>query len=65
MHKLYIGNLNPSVSDGTLRGLLDEHGVVATNLLLKRTYAFVDCPDQENVDKAIDKLNGMSRFHFT
>jgi len=62
MFRVYVGNLNPEVDEGTLRGLLEEHGIAAGNILVKRKYAFVDCPDQENVDRAIDSLNGRLRY---
>lgn len=59
MNKLYIGSLPADVNEGTLRQLFQEHGITCTNVLVKKGgYAFVDCPDQTSVDKAIDKLNG-------
>nr|AYA72644.1 insulin-like growth factor 2 mRNA binding protein 1 [Pinctada fucata] len=57
MYRVYVGNLDPAVDEGTLRGLFEDHGIVVGNILKKRNYAFVDCPDQNNVDKAIEKLN--------
>ncbi|VDI18325.1 insulin-like growth factor 2 mRNA-binding protein 1 [Mytilus galloprovincialis] len=58
MFRVYCGNLSPAVNEETLRDLFEEHDIeIAGNVLVKRNYAFVDCPDQENVDKAIDKLN--------
>ncbi|XP_052826270.1 insulin-like growth factor 2 mRNA-binding protein 1 [Octopus bimaculoides] len=60
MFKVYIGNLPPNISDSNLSGLLKEHGVETSHILLKSNYAFLDCPDQINVDKAIDKLNGFN-----
>lgn len=58
MFRVYCGNLSPAVNEGTLRDLFEEHDIeVAGNILVKRNYAFVDCADQVNVDKAIDKLN--------
>lgn len=58
MFKVYLGNLPPNISESNLSGLLKEHGVETSHILLKSNYAFIDCPDQTNVDKAIDKLNG-------
>lgn len=58
MFRVYVGNLDPQVEEGTLRGLFEEQGVVVGNILVKRNYAFVDCPDQANCDRAIDRLNG-------
>lgn len=63
MFRVYCGNLSPAVNEETLRDLFEEHGIeVAGNILVKRNYAFVDCPDQVNVDKAIDKLNRECAF---
>ncbi|XP_067650630.1 insulin-like growth factor 2 mRNA-binding protein 2 isoform X2 [Haliotis asinina] len=64
MFRLYIGNLSTDVTEGTLRGLFEEQGVAVNNILLKRSFAFVDCPDQENVDKAIENLNGYNLLGF-
>ena len=59
MSKLYVGNLPPETSDGTLRKFLLEHNLSCTSVMVKRGgYAFVDFPDQSSADKAIDKLNG-------
>ena len=56
--RLYIGNLKPNTNEETLRTLFDEHGIEVGSVLVKRTFAFVDCPDQAAADSAIDKLNG-------
>lgn len=61
MFKLYVGNLSPGVTEGTLRGLFEEEGVIVSSVVLKKNYAFVECPDQANVDRAIDRLNGRYR----
>ena len=64
MFRVYCGNLSPAVNEETLRDLFEEHSIeVAGNILVKRNYAFVDCPDQDNVDKAIDKLNREYLLH--
>lgn len=64
MFRVYCGNLSPAVNEETLRDLFEEHDIeIAGNVLVKRNYAFVDCPDQENVDKAIDKLNRKYFMH--
>lgn len=60
MFRVYVGNLNPEVDEGTLRGLFEDRGVQTGNILVKRKYAFVDCPDQDNVDRAISSLHGTS-----
>ncbi|XP_060553463.1 insulin-like growth factor 2 mRNA-binding protein 2 isoform X2 [Ruditapes philippinarum] len=56
--RVYVGNLMPNCPEDTLRFLFEEHGVEVGHILVKRSYAFVDCEDQANVDKAIEKLNG-------
>jgi len=58
LFRLYVGNLRPNISEDALRNLFGQNGVEVENILVKRSYAFVDCPDQENVDRGIDKLNG-------
>ena len=63
LFRVYVGNLKPNVDDGTLRNVFEEHGIVVGNVLVKRSFAFLDCPDQINVDKAIDRLNGVYFTH--
>ena len=58
MFRVYVGNLDPAVDEESLRGLFEENGIEVGNILKKRNYAFVDCPDQANVDRAIDNLHG-------
>lgn len=59
MSKLYVGNLPTDVNEGTLRQLFADQGVTTTNVLVKRGgYAFIDCQDQTDIDRAIDELNG-------
>lgn len=58
MYRVYVGNLDSRVTGDTLHSLFHEHKLRPDNILLKRGYAFVDCPDQYTVDKAIDNLNG-------
>ncbi|GAB6030462.1 hypothetical protein CHUAL_007328 [Chamberlinius hualienensis] len=61
MNKLYVGSLPADVNEGTLRQLFQEHSINCTNVLVKKGgYAFVDCPDQNSVDKAIVELNGFN-----
>lgn len=62
LFRLYIGNLKPNCPEDILRSVFAEHGVEVGNILVKRSYAFVDCPDQANVDLGIDKLNGKYAF---
>ena len=63
MNKLYIGNLPAEANEASLRQLLQDSGCgTVTSVLVKRGgYAFVDCPEQATVEKAIEKLNGMPK----
>lgn len=58
MYRAYVGNLDSRVTEETLYSLFEEHDLGPSNVVLKRGYAFVDCPDQILLDKAIDELNG-------
>ena len=51
-------NLDSGVTEQTLDSLLRERGLSSDNILIKRGYAFVDLPDQNSLDKAIDSLHG-------
>ncbi|XP_048754622.2 insulin-like growth factor 2 mRNA-binding protein 2 isoform X2 [Ostrea edulis] len=57
MYRVYVGNLDPAVEEGTLRGLFEEHGIAIGTILKKRNYAFIDCADQSNVERAISQLH--------
>ncbi|XP_052794945.1 insulin-like growth factor 2 mRNA-binding protein 2 [Mya arenaria] len=61
LYRLYVGNLHPNSSEETLRSLFVQHGIEVESILVKRSYAFVDCPDQTNVDRGIDRLSGRCR----
>ena len=58
MYRAYVGNLDCQVTEETLHSLFDERDLGPANVVVKRGYAFVDCPDQILLDKAIDELNG-------
>ena len=58
MYRLYLGNLAAEVRDVSLHDLFASEGLSAFNILVKRGYAFVDCPDQITFDKAIESFNG-------
>merc|ERR1712016_376726 len=60
MYRVYLGNLDSRVTEETLHSLFEEHNLSVSNILVKRGYAFVDCPDQTTLDQAIDKLHGES-----
>ncbi|XP_052682204.1 insulin-like growth factor 2 mRNA-binding protein 2 isoform X2 [Crassostrea angulata] len=57
MYRVYVGNLDQAVDEGTLRGLFEEHGIAIGTILKKKNYAFIDCADQNNVERAINQLN--------
>ncbi|XP_052246177.1 insulin-like growth factor 2 mRNA-binding protein 3 isoform X2 [Dreissena polymorpha] len=59
LYRLYVGNLKPNCSEQSLRSLFALHAVEVESILVKRSYAFVDCVDQANADRGIDKLNGL------
>ena len=65
MSKLYIGNLAAEANEAALRQLLQESGVgnVSSVLVKRGGYAFIDCPEQSTVDRAIEKLNGKFTFY--
>ena len=65
MFRLYCGNLDSRVTEETLQDLFEENSLSVTNVVVKRGYAFVDCPDQTTLDKSIDKLNGKSKLSTT
>ncbi len=58
MYRAYVGNLDSRVTEESLHSLFEEHGLNPNSILLRRGYAFVECPDQTVLDKAIDELNG-------
>ena len=58
MYRVYMGNLDSEVTEETISNLLDQHRLSSTSIVLKRGYAFVDCPDQETFDQTIEQLNG-------
>lgn len=61
MSKLYIGNLAAEANEAALRQLLVESGVgnVSSVLVKRGGYAFIDCPEQSTIERAIEKLNGI------
>ena len=64
MHRVYIGNLDSRVTEDGLRQLLEELRLSFRSVVIKRSYAFVDCSDQENFERALEKLNGKIRMYF-
>jgi len=58
MYRLYLGNLDKQVHEQTIHDLFEAQGLSTENIIIKDGYAFVDCPDQSTVDRAIDSLQG-------
>ncbi|XP_036693146.1 insulin-like growth factor 2 mRNA-binding protein 1 isoform X3 [Balaenoptera musculus] len=59
MNKLYIGNLNESVTPADLDKVFAEHKIsYSGQFLVKSGYAFVDCPDEHWAMKAIETFSG-------
>ncbi|MEJ1286544.1 hypothetical protein NN561_017552 [Cricetulus griseus] len=58
MNKLYIGNLNESVTPADLEKVFAEHKIsYSGQFLVKSGYAFVDCPDEHWAMKAIETFS--------
>jgi RNA recognition motif-containing protein len=62
---IYVGNLSRFVTEDALRNLFEGFGQVTTVRLIKdkfsgepRGFGFVEMPEQEEAQKAIDALNG-------
>lgn len=62
---IYVGNLIRSVTEDQLRELFSAYGEVTTVRIIKdretgmvRGFAFVEMPNDEDAQKAIDALNG-------
>uniref|UniRef100_A0A8C9FRE1 RRM domain-containing protein n=1 Tax=Pavo cristatus TaxID=9049 RepID=A0A8C9FRE1_PAVCR len=59
MNKLYIGNLNESVTPADLEKVFNDHKIsFSGQFLVKSGYAFVDCPDEQWAMKAIETFSG-------
>ncbi|XP_025910266.1 insulin-like growth factor 2 mRNA-binding protein 1 isoform X3 [Nothoprocta perdicaria] len=64
MNKLYIGNLNESVTPADLEKVFAEHQISFSGpFLVKSGYAFVDCPDEQWAMKAIETFSGKVELH--
>ncbi|XP_071762103.1 insulin-like growth factor 2 mRNA-binding protein 1 isoform X3 [Centroberyx gerrardi] len=64
MNKLYIGNLNESVTAEDLGKTFDDHKIpYSGQFLMKTGYAFVDCPDDQWAMKAIETFSGKVELH--
>jgi len=61
--KLYIGNMDPDVTEDILKDFFTEKGINLNHLVrldLKGTYGFVEFSDQSTADKAIDQCHRKS-----
>ncbi len=57
--KLYVGNLNYSVTNDELQTLFAEHGnVVSVNIIDGKGFGFVEMSNVEEAEKVKDALNG-------
>jgi RNA recognition motif. (a.k.a. RRM, RBD, or RNP domain) len=62
MYRAYIGNLDSEVTEEMLCELLRQRNITTTAIVLKRGYAFIDCPDSKSFQTAIGQLNGICSF---
>jgi RNA recognition motif-containing protein len=57
--KLYVGNLNYSVTNEQLKELFSNYGeVLNVNLIEGKNFGFVELSSQSEAEKAKDSLNG-------
>lgn len=59
MFRLYVGNVDSRATEEAMGQLVGEQGLAVNAIVLKRGYAFIDCPNQQTFDDAINKLNGI------
>jgi RNA recognition motif-containing protein len=62
---IYVGNLPYSITEESLRSLFEQFGAVESTKVIvdqisgrSKGFAFVDMPDEEQGNEAIEKLNG-------
>lgn len=66
MTKVYVGQLSPEITDEELRQLFSERGLLVTSARVtcdreggrSRGFGFVELGSQDDVERAIEKLNG-------
>jgi RNA recognition motif-containing protein len=63
---LYVSNLGEQITDESLRVIFATHGNVSSSRIIKdrfsgysRGFGFVDMPDDDEAQNAIEKINGM------
>jgi RNA recognition motif-containing protein len=64
--KIYVGNLSFKATDDDLRSTFEPYGEVVSARVIKdrdtgrsRGFGFVEMPNQEQGNSAIEKVNGM------
>ncbi len=62
---IYVGNLPYSITEDSLRSLFEQFGAVTSTKIVvdqisgrSKGFAFVDMPEDEEGEAAIEKLNG-------
>ena len=62
---LYVSNLGDQITDDSLEAIFAAHGKVSSARVIKdrfsgysRGFGFVDMPDDEEAQKAMEKING-------
>jgi RNA recognition motif-containing protein len=62
---IYVGNLNYKVRENDLKEVMEEYGVVDTLKIVKdrdtgksKGFAFVEMPNDDDAQRAIEELNG-------
>ena len=62
---IFVGNISYSATDDALRALFEQHGEVASARIItdrvtgrSRGFGFVEMPNDEEAQKAIEALNG-------
>ena len=65
--RLFVGNLPYSISEDQLRELFSQHGQVTSVSIItdretgrSKGFAFIDMPNDDEAQKAIDAVNGSS-----
>lgn len=67
MKNIYVGNLPRTATEAALKDLFSQHGTVLSVKLIKdkftgdlRGFAFVEMPNDDEAQAAMDALNGQS-----
>jgi len=58
--KLFVRNLNYTVSNQQLKELFEEYGTVkSVNIIEGKGFGFIEMANQEEAEKALESLNGV------